>query len=176
MDRLPVAARAVGLAVLSVSALAACSDFGGKGNTYTCPTAITSPDLQTIANIAPGNDPTNVLSAGQITRVSSTCGRETAGIEAKVEINFNAMRTNTAVTQITLPYFVAFADNDGNVLGKREFNIAVKFPPNEVSAPALEKITAHLPLKNQQLGNIYTIVVGFQLTQAELSFNRAHLK
>ena len=39
-----------------------------------------------------------------------------------------------------------------------------------------EKVTAHLPLKNQQLGNIYTVIVGFQLSKNELDFNRTHQK
>ncbi len=176
MNRLPVLARAVGLAALSVAALAGCGDFGGGASTYTCLSAITSPDLQTRAVIAPGNDPNDVISAGQITAVASTCSRETGGVKAAVEISITAMRTNSAVTQSTMPYFVAFADNDGNVLGKQEFSVTVPFPPNEISARTTEKITAHLPLKNLQLGNIYTIVVGFQLNQSELNFNRAHLK
>ena len=46
-----------------------------------------------------------------------------------------------------------------------------------VTAPtvrATDNITAHLPLENPQLGNVYTVIVGFQLSQSELKFNRAH--
>jgi hypothetical protein len=59
-------------------------------------------------------------------------------------------------------------------LGKEQFNLGLDFPGEAPTIRSTEKVTAHLPLKNPQLGNIYTIIVGFQLSKNEVDFNRAH--
>jgi len=41
-------------AILTLVALAGCSNFGGRGNTYTCPATTTVPDLQTLVQVVPG--------------------------------------------------------------------------------------------------------------------------
>ena len=41
---------------------------------------------------------------------------------------------------------------------------------------ATDTVTVHIPLKNPQLGNVYTLVVGFQLTKSQLDYNRAHMQ
>ena len=49
-------ARFVGwsLAILTTLALAGCSNFGGRGNSYTCPATTTVPQLQTLVQVVPG--------------------------------------------------------------------------------------------------------------------------
>ena len=169
------AARALaGFASLALAA--GCSDFGGRNQSFTCPAATTVPELQTIARLADTGKDEDVQMAGRISSVNSTCDKETAGVATFLSIDFAALRTGPQIKHAAFPYFVAIADATGNILGKQEFSLDVDFPGEAPTLRKTEKVTAHLPLKNLQLGNVYTVIVGFQLSKNELDFNRTHQK
>ena len=174
MSRVLRAIRAARFVALAALGLTACSDFGPKSTAYTCPAATTVPDLQTIARVAPSGKDDDIQSAGRIAAVRSSCKQEDAGVATDLSIDFSALRTGPSVKHIDLPYFVAIADATGNILGKQIFAIGLDFPGDTPTIKTTEKVTAHLPLKNPQLGDVYTIIVGFQLTKSEVDFNRAH--
>jgi hypothetical protein len=176
MNHVMKAAHAAGLAAVAAVGLAACSGLSTYKTNYTCPSATTVPDLQTLARLAPNATDQNIQSAGRIASVQSSCDKEDAGVATYLSIEFSALRTSPSIRHIDLPYFVAIADSTGNILGKQEFSVGVDFPSNDPTVRTTEKITAHLPLHNAQLGNVYTVIVGFQLTKNELDFNRAHLQ
>jgi hypothetical protein len=154
--------------------LAGCGDFGNKKATYTCPAVSTVPDLQTLAHDAPGPNGQNVQTAGRINAVTLDCSREDKGVASTVSIEFTALRNGPSVRHLDLPYFIAIADSGGNILGKQQFTLGVDFKNDEPTMKATDKVTAHLPLRNPQLANVYTVIVGFQLNKSELDFNRAH--
>ena len=109
--------------------------------------------------------------------MTADCDREgDSGVVSKVTIEFAGLRTTPAVNQVSLPYFVALADATGNILGKQQYTMTLSFSPNAQVTKALDIVTVHIPLKNAQLGNVYTLVVGFQLTQSQLDYNRAHMQ
>ena len=170
-----IAARSLALAALL--ALAGCSSFGGRSNTFTCPAMTIVPDLQSLVTLVPGPNGATIQSSGRINTATVNCDREgESGVVASVTLEFAALRTTPAVGSLALPYFVALADSTGNVLGKQQYTMTIKFDPNAPVAKAQDAVTVHLPLKNAQLANIYTLVVGFQLNQAQLDYNRAHLQ
>jgi hypothetical protein len=165
------------LALLALVALAGCSNFGGRGNSYTCPATTTVPDLQSLVLLAPGPNGAVVQSAGRINSVSAECDSDgDKGVQSKLTVEFTGLRTSPAVNQIALPYFVALADATGNILGKQQYTMVMSFPPDAQVTKANDVVTVHIPLKNAQLGNVYTVVVGFQLTSSQLDYNRAHMQ
>lgn len=165
------------VAVLATLVLAGCSNFGGRGNTYTCPATATVPELQTLVLVAPGANGAVIQSSGRINTVTADCDRDgDTGVVAKLTIEFAGLRTTPAVNQVPLPYFVALADATGNILGKQQYTMALSFPTDAQITKATDKVSVHIPLKNAQLGNVYTIVVGFQLTSSQLDYNRAHMQ
>jgi len=165
------------LAILALVALAGCSNFGGRGNSYTCPATSTVPELQTLVQVVPGPNGATIQSSGRINSVSGECDRDgDKGVQSKLTIEFTGLRTTPAINQIALPYFVVLADASGNILGKQQYTMALSFPPNAQVTKASDTVTVHIPLKNAQLGNIYTVVVGFQLTSSQLDYNRAHMQ
>ncbi len=165
------------LAILAPLALAACSNFANRANSYTCPATTTVPDLQTLVTVVPGPNGAAIQSSGRINQVTADCDREgDSGVVSKLTIEFAGLRTTPAVNQVSLPYFVALADATGNILGKQQYTMTLSFSPNAQVTKALDIVTVHVPLKNAQLGNVYTLVVGFQLTQSQLDYNRAHLQ
>jgi hypothetical protein len=174
MNRVSRATRVAQFVALAALGLTGCSDFGPKSTAYTCPQATTVPDLQTIARVAPSGKDEDVQTAGRIASVSAACKDEEGGVVTNLSIDFTALRTGPGIKHIDLPYFVAIADATGNILGKQVFAIGLDFPGETATMKTTEKVTTHLPLKNPQLGDVYTIIVGFQLTRSEIDFNRAH--
>ena len=165
------------LALVALAALAGCSGFGGRQNSYTCPATTTVPDLQTLVTLVPGPNGATIQSSGRLNSVTATCDREGEnGVVSKLTVEFAGLRTTPAVSRLDLPYFVAVADANGTILGKQQFTMTLAFEPNAPVVKANDNITVHLPLKNAQLGNVYTLVVGFQLNQSQLDYNRAHLQ
>ncbi|HVA13455.1 MAG TPA: hypothetical protein VNF99_09415 [Stellaceae bacterium] len=165
------------LAALAAIVLAGCEDFGGRVNTYTCPATTTVPELQTLALLPPGGNARSIISAGRVNAVTATCDPDgDKGVVSRLAIEFTALRTTPAITHLDLPYFVALADSAGNILGKRLFVVRVDFALQTPVAKSTDDVTVHLPLRNEQLGNIYTLVVGFQLNRSQLDYNRAHLQ
>jgi hypothetical protein len=168
---------AASLALSAIAALAGCSTFGGRSNSYTCPATTTVPDLQSLVRLIPGPNGATVQGAGRVNTVTATCDREgDNGVVSYLTIEFTGLRTTPAINYLDLPYFVAMADSEGNILGKRQFIVRLTFEPNAPVTKTSDAVTVHMPLKNAQLGNIYTLVVGFQLTKGELDYNRAHLQ
>ena len=127
-----------------------------------------------IRGVAANGKDEDIQTAGRIASVSSSCKDEEGGVVTDLAIDFTALRTGPGVKHIDLPYFVAIADATGNILGKQIFAIGLDFPGETATMKTTEKVTTHLPLKNPQLGDVYTIIVGFQLTRSEIDFNRAH--
>lgn len=166
-----------GLALAALAVLAGCADFGGRKGSYTCPATSTVPDLQTLVTITPGPNGATVQSAGRVNSVTINCDREGEnGVVAYLTIEFTGLRTTPAVNNVGLPYFVAMADANGNILGKQQFIVGLSFEANAPTTKTSDAVTVHMPLKNAQLGNVYTLVVGFQLNQSQLDYNRAHLQ
>ncbi len=166
------------LAVLLAVGLTGCGDFGNKRSTYTCPAISTVPDLQSLAHLAGGPNGQAVQTGGRIDDATLECSREDKdrGVASVVTVSITALRNGPTVRHVELPYFVALADASGNILGKQQFPFALDFKGDDATMRATEKVTVHLPLKNLQLANVYTVLVGFQLSQSELEFNRARQK
>jgi hypothetical protein len=162
---------------LAPALLAGCANFGSRQGTYTCPAATTIPELQTMVQVVSGPNGATVQSSGRVSTVTTTCDREgDNGVVSYLTVDFTGLRTTPAVNRLDLPYFVAMADANGNILGKQQYVIGLAFDPAQPVTKAADDVTVHIPLANAQLGNIYTLVVGFQLNQSQLDYNRAHLQ
>ena len=119
-------ARFVGLCWAAVMAIAltGCSDFGGRGNSYTCPATTIVPDLQTLVQVVPGPQGAAIQSSGRINTVTPNCDRDgDAGVKDVLTVEFAGLRTTPAINQVALPYFVALADATGNILGKQQYTM-----------------------------------------------------
>jgi hypothetical protein len=77
------------------------------------------------------------------------------------------------IKDAAFPYFVALIDPDGQRLSEEGFQLPFPFLPGDsYRLLPVEKITVHLPVKNQGAGGAYTVLVGFQLTPDQIAFNR----
>jgi hypothetical protein len=166
---------AVTVLALGGLALAACSGSTTTPVQMSCPRIMQAPGADTIALFGPGGSAAkDVMVAGKIASVDVSCQREKVGLAVNAEIDLYAERVGPNIKDATFPYFVALIDPQQKVLVEDAFKVPFPFLPGESYRYLLpEKVTVHLPVKNQGSGSAYTVVVGFQLTPDQIAFNRA---
>jgi hypothetical protein len=71
-----------------------------------------------------------------------------------------------------VPFFLAVTEA-GRILDKKVYQTDIVFPPN-VDTVTLSSLPVHMvfPVSATKSGAAYTVLAGFQLTQAELAVNR----
>jgi len=88
-------------------------------------------------------------------------------------IQIEAQRTPTAkVDAAELRYFVAIVNLQGEILARQDFPLNLPFKPGQDTVSKVEQINQLVPLKYPQNGGSLQIWVGFQLSDAELQYNR----
>ena len=68
-------------------------------------------------------------------------------------------------------YFIAIARGD-QILARSSFDVAVPFEDNQTRVGYVDEQELTIPLQGTELGNSYVVYVGFELTPAEMEFNR----
>lgn len=173
-------AGAAGLLVLLLgsSLLSGCAIFHKK-KPVACPGFGILGDADKITHFTPrGQDITDIDYRATVAGLGGSCASADDGqaIEMKVSIKLLANR-GPALTgdQIGVPYFVSVIDRrDQKILAKATFVSPIKFAAGHAEAGVVEKVSEHIPLAPGAHGPDYEILVGFQLTQTELDYNRTH--
>ncbi len=154
-------------------ALAGC--FGSTESTgkLVCPTPLIAPDLDAAAQLRPGGSgPDDVRFGVKLVSVNTSCSSEKIGLTADTRISFLAARTDPSVTHGDFAYFIAVADAQRNILNKKEYQMSVEFSPRQGQVRMSDQVAVGLPLRDLSAGGKYLIIVGLQLSQEQLDFNR----
>jgi hypothetical protein len=162
--------------VLSVAVvlLAGCET---KANNN-CPgvSTLVETSVATVFKAGASSDPSNILYTVEIAGVHSTCDADKLAVSASTNltIDFHASRgLGVGAARYKIPYFVAISQAD-RVLAKREFVADFGFEPGQTSATfsALVNDANVIAAKDKKAFD-YVILVGLQLSKAQLQFNRA---
>ncbi|HTK80152.1 MAG TPA: hypothetical protein VL286_06890 [Rhizomicrobium sp.] len=143
-----------------------------------CPPASVLVDTGTMAVFRSGStpDPANVLYTVQIAGAQQDCELPKFGsrvVTASVDIDFRARRSSgsEAVSHV-IPYFVAIT-SEGKILAKREFTVQFTFDAGQQVATFSDSVNSlAVSLGRDKKPTDYGILVGFQLTKAQLDYNR----
>jgi hypothetical protein len=138
-------------------------------------TGVTDASVRTVFRPAATQDPANLLYTAEITRVVGGCDfdKKTRVTDAQLIVDFRATRAaNGAAAQYTVPYFVAVTQG-ARILARHPYAVTLSFQPGQTIATATETIgSTHInPSKDRQPYD-YQILVGLQLSRAELDYNR----
>lgn len=178
--------RALALALLPL-ALAACGEVrsGGRGTAPIaaptrpdCPTAVALADAADLRRYRTpdSQDLTDLIVAARITGLSGQCvfADRRRSVEVTLTLAMEATRGPAARERtVSIPYFVAVTDPQDRILDKAVYSIAAEFPANRSRLRLTgEQVTLTLPITAERPPASYTVVVGFQLTEAELALNR----
>ena len=159
---------AAGLVVV----LAGCS----RGPTPVCPGITILADAATVTRFRDGaaRDLSDVINAGELVdaRVEK-CGFEQGQIVTQVVLGVAASRGPADRARVAeFDYFVAVADLEFNVLAREPFHVRFDFNDSRQRLLRVEELEPRIPQPDPRAGSRYRILIGFQLTDEELAWNR----
>jgi hypothetical protein len=162
------------LALAALAAfLAACSDRRDRG---ICPRVAVLAEAGTLTRFRPDapQTPENVMFTARMTDVRIECRYQDvqlSRLEGDVTVTMEVTRGPAMQGEAaTFPYFVGVANTRGAVLNKRIFDMRV--PLSGQTTRASDQSWQFYRLSSSGSGLLYETWVGFQLTDAELAYNR----
>jgi hypothetical protein len=161
--------------VAASALLAGCSSTAEKiGN---CP-AVTSLVETAVATVFRPNtpaDPSNMLYTVEVTGTHASCDadKQANTSDTSLEIDFAATRApNGSATHYKVPYFVAVTQAD-RILAKKIYTVEFDFAPGATTATFSDTVqSAEVTVGRDKKTFDYNIIVGLQLTKAQLDYNR----
>jgi len=168
------------LALPVVAALAAGCTSQQDATAAQCPSGGIVPDANVLVQFrdGPGRDVTDVIVQAQVVDTRITCeyakGRNAKpAVTLDLQIAFAAERGPAErARRVRLPYFVAIVDGERNIVAKETFTADFEWADNRVRVGRVDQWEPHIPLRSNFDGPSYQILVGFQLTEAQLAWNR----
>jgi hypothetical protein len=121
-----------------------------------------------------GTDVTDMVLDGRITGLGGKCQLDDPKhLRTQLSVNLDLTRGPASKTpDQDVFYFVSVSKGD-TILDKKIYRLIASFPGNTDRARITSnEVDLVLPIDDKVQGNSYSILVGFQLTQAQLSFNR----
>jgi len=161
---------------LSVASLAACTD-SGKAPQFPplCPTTGILRDAADLTRFrGTGTDITDMVIDGRITGLGGSCALDDkTQLRTKLTINMDFTRGPAAAGHdIDVTYFIAVTKGQ-TILQKKIFGLTVQFEGNaDRVLVRTDEADLVLPVDDKTQGDAYGVLVGFQLTPAEVQFNR----
>ncbi|WP_162915093.1 hypothetical protein [Desertibaculum subflavum] len=145
-----------------------------------CPRIGILADAATLVKFRPGKgrDLTDVEHEAEVFSVDRTCELRDKGaaVEVVVTIQMAASRgpaAPEAATTIALPYFVAVVERASQrIVARESIPGQVELPPGRRRAGVGEEITERIPLAAGRSPADYEILVGLELTEEQLEYNR----
>lgn len=174
--------RAAGLA-FGALVLAGCGLIGGDDDAppppSPCPRVGSLADVDSVSVFAPtAPQPVNeaLVMRAAVRELYGECRFEDGAVAVDLTMTILAVKGPAAPEAGTLPlqYFVAVVDPQNEPLAKEVFNTSITFEPLDPQAGTFQELTQVIPLPGgEDTARDYRIAVGFQLTPAQLEYNRA---
>lgn len=154
--------------------LSGCGWFGGKEAKVVCPATFTAPDADKMAVFNSGGTSLNNVRYGvQIADVQSKCDRADKGLTVDTKVSFHVVSNDKTLRAGSFQYFVSVVDSNKNILTKRTYTVPFEFDARMHDLTRHDELFENLPLRDVSTGGNYAVVVGLQLTEAQLQFNRS---
>jgi hypothetical protein len=166
--------RGVAVTLAAGLVLSGCGMFGGKETKLVCPATFIAPDADKMAVFKPGGSTLSDVSYGvRITNLQSKCDRADKGIRVDTQISFRLVSNDKSLRAGAFEYFVSVVDGYHNILTKQTYGMPFEFDARMHDMDKKDELYENLPLRDVGSGSNYAIVIGLQLTEAQLQFNRA---
>ncbi len=141
-----------------------------------CPRALVVDDAKELVSLrSGGRRMKDVRVAARINPPLMNCevGDDRVGVRLTIPIQaVRGPQLAKGEISFVLPYFVAVADARGRILGKRVFTVRITIPAGQKNTSVAESIDQNIPLPAGRSAASVVIYTGFQLTPAQLEFNR----
>ena len=176
MKRAPVRGAVRGAAAgLALLALAGCSTASAPP--VVCPKVGLLGDPPRLAAFAPGGHSIrDVVVEGAVPGVKGTCRYDSSRRRVRMAVTVQITGREGPAYQgggVDLPFFVAVVTRDERILAKRVFQGHLTFG-NQMLAVKTEDMATEIPIAPGAAPADYRVMVGFQLTPAQLDYNQHH--
>jgi hypothetical protein len=161
--------RAGGVGLLALL-LAACAS-SKPAEPPACPTTLILDGAQRTISYRPDSDqsPSALRYMAALTNLRSTCHYNDKGVDVDLAIDLIAQRGPAAANDsVPLTYFVATMGPNRKILSKQLLDSEIAFTKGEKVAGVTEQLTLRLPSVTPEHASDYSLLLGFQLPDAEL--------
>jgi predicted small secreted protein len=148
------------------------------------------PHVAVIEDLAVLNDfenvskpsPDNLVSRVVLTKMQSSCGDKSRSVIVDLKLAFEGTLGPKGKMQagdmpfFTYPYFVAVTAPNGEIMAKEVFAASITYDRGENTHTHFETLRHIIPLDDTSRGNRYKVMVGFQLSQDQLEYNRNQIR
>lgn len=149
--------------------------------TADCPRVSALPELARVTQFADESNPVaaTVLSDTVLTKLESSCITTENAINLDIVLNFTSrlgtagLAQNSAQSSYSHAYFVAVVNPAGQIIAKDVFALSPVFQSGQKEVFSSERLQQTIPLSATTPSNQYQVMVGFQLSDAELAHNRS---
>ena len=171
------------LAVLAVCLLGLVACAGSSERAPACPRAAVLNDAATMTRFAPGGgrDPLDIDFDVEIADLASGCQFDKKGkavdrlVVAVAPVLITTRGPANASRKAEYVFFVSLIGPDGDILSKQSFPVIVPFSGNQRQLTQREDdppVTIDIPLTRVEDALSYEVLIGLQLTEDELQYNR----
>ena len=174
------------IAGLTALTLAGCVTTGSSGGSMTsgssngCPSISRVAELSSLTQFINPEKPSDStrVSEVHVTRVTSTCDRKRGTLKLDMTLNFEgALGPKGRIhagdkPSFSYPYFIAVTNAQNQILSKEVFAVNFSYDNKSNLQVQTEDITQMIPLEGTAPADM-RIMVGFQLSNEELTYNRS---
>ncbi len=148
-----------------------------------CPKVQLVKDLSSLTQFEDPASPreSRKISETSITRLNSSCAYENENVNIELYITFDGkigpkgrMRPGDEAF-FSYPYFIAITDENNEIISKDVFGVSFSYPKGKNEQTYSNQVSQSIPTPDKAAGKNYNVLVGFQLTQEELSYNRSNM-
>lgn len=143
-----------------------------------CPVPAILADAATLTVMRPGTAPDLANELYTVTmqnaQVDCVFNQSTVVVRTSLQLGFRATRApSSEAATYSVPYFVVV--NEGaKIYAKRNFTLQVRFAPGAASATVTQSPDVpDIRIENGKLPWNYQMLAGFQLTQAQIDYNKS---
>jgi hypothetical protein len=173
------------IAGLTAMTLAGCATTGSSGGSMTSGSSNGCPSISRVAELSSLTQFVNPEKPGDgarvsevhVTRVTTTCDRERGALKLDMTLNFEgALGPKGRIhagdkPSFSYPYFIAVTNTQNQILSKEVFAVNFAYDNKSNLQVQTEEITQMIPLAGASPADM-RIMVGFQLSNEELTYNR----
>jgi len=145
-----------------------------------CPQIVVVDELSALSEFADISraEESNLISRVQMQAASSNCIYNAGTVRADVKLVFESVLGQRGKAQnndrpfFSYPFFVAVTDANNNILAKEVFAASMTYERDENRHTYYENLRQIIPIERRADGPKYKILVGFQLSDKQLEYNR----
>lgn len=171
-----IALIAAGLMLASCGSNAVTRALDTRDNAGPCPPAAILYDASRIVEMeGEGNNYTNITYTGELNDIDLFCRYiDDQPLRADLVIDMAFGKgPNATANRHTYTYWVAVTRRSSKVLAKEYFTVDVDFGGRDVAAQQVEIDDIVIPRADSTIsGSNFEVIVGFELTDQQLTFNR----